>query len=39
MRFPGRVESPAPQDVKIGMAVKARIKQENGKPLVVFDPA
>jgi uncharacterized OB-fold protein len=39
VRFPGRVEGPEPEDVKIGMSVAARITQEDGNPLVVFDPS
>ena len=36
-RMMSRVEGVAPQDVRIGMAVKARIDTVDGKPLVVFD--
>lgn len=39
VRLPGRVEGIAPEDVKIGMTVAARIIRENGAPLVVFDPS
>lgn len=39
-RMMSRVESIAPQDVTIGMPVKARIStDDSGQPLVVFDPA
>src|SRR5271157_4414466 len=37
-RMMSRVEKLAPQDVKIGMAVKAMIVREEGAPLVVFEP-
>ena len=36
-RMMSRVEGVAPQDVRIGMAVRARIDTVEGKPLVVFD--
>lgn len=36
-RMMTRVEGVAAQDVRIGMAVKARIDTIDGKPLVVFD--
>lgn len=36
-RMMSRVEGVAPQDVRIGMPVKARIDTVDGKPLVVFD--
>ncbi len=36
-RMMSRVEGVAPEDVRIGMAVKARIASADGKPLVVFD--
>lgn len=36
-RMMSRVEGVAPQDVRIGMPVKARIDTVEGKPLVVFD--
>ncbi len=39
VRLTSRVEGVAPEEVKVGMAVKARIIQEDGAPLVVFDPA
>jgi hypothetical protein len=39
VRLTSRVEGIAPEDVAVGMAVKARIADENGVPLVVFDPA
>lgn len=39
VRFPSRVEGLPPEDVRIGMAVKARIARQDGAPLVVFDPA
>ena len=38
-RMLSRVEGIAPADVKVGMAVSARIAQVDGKPLLVFDPA
>ncbi|MBO9355790.1 hypothetical protein GG851_17530 [Bordetella petrii] len=39
-RMMSRVEGIAPQDVRVGMAVRARIaRDENGQPLVVFDVA
>ena len=38
-RLLSRVEGIAPEQVHIGMAVKAKIVQENGKPLLVFEPA
>ena len=38
-RMLSRVEGVAPDAVRIGMAVKARIVDEGGMPLVVFDPA
>ena len=34
-----RVEGIAPEAVKIGMAVRARIVTEDDQPLVVFEPA
>lgn len=37
-RMMSRVVGVAPEDVKIGMAVRARIVQENEQPLVVFEP-
>lgn len=33
-----RVEGIPPDQVKIGMAVKARIAEQDGAPLIVFDP-
>ena len=38
-RMMSRIEGLAPEAVKIGMAVKARIVRENDQPLVVFEPA
>ena len=38
-RMMSRVEGVAPDAVHIGLRVRARIAQEDGKPLVVFDPA
>lgn len=38
-RMMSRVEGLAPEAVRIGMSVKARIIDEAGKPLVVFHPA
>jgi len=38
-RMMSRVEGLAPGDVRIGMAVQARIATQDDKPLVVFDPA
>jgi uncharacterized OB-fold protein len=38
-RMMSRVEGVAPEDVKIGMPVRARLVTENGQPLVVFEPA
>lgn len=37
-RMMSRVEGIAPDQVRIGMPVKARIIEEDGKPLVVFAP-
>jgi uncharacterized protein len=34
-----RVEGIAPEDVRIGMPVKAKIVHENEQALVVFEPA
>lgn len=34
-----RIEGIAPDAVRIGMAVKARIGMQDGKPLLLFDPA
>jgi uncharacterized OB-fold protein len=36
VRMMGRVDGIAPDDVKIGMRVHARIIEQGGKPLVVF---
>lgn len=38
-RLMSRVEGIAPEAVRIGMAVRARIAHEDGKAFVVFDPA
>jgi uncharacterized OB-fold protein len=38
-RMMSRVEGIAPEAVKIGMAVKARVVRENDQPLVIFEPA
>jgi len=38
-RMMSRVEGVAPEAVKIGMRVKAKIIDENGHPLLVFNPA
>ena len=38
-RMMSRVDGIAPEAVKIGMAVCARILTEDGKPLIVFEPA
>jgi uncharacterized OB-fold protein len=38
-RMMGRVEGVAPEDVKIGMRVTARIAEIDGEKAVVFDPA
>lgn len=37
-RLLSRVEGLAPQDVRIGMPVCARISEAEGRPLLVFDP-
>lgn len=39
VRMMSRVEGVEPDAVKIGMRVRARIADEDGEPLVVFDPA
>lgn len=39
VRMMSRVEGIAPEDVKIGQRVRARIASEKDAPLVVFDPA
>lgn len=36
-RLTSRVEGMPPESVRIGMAVRARIVQADGKPLLVFD--
>jgi uncharacterized OB-fold protein len=38
-RLMSRVEGVAPEQVRIGMKVRARIAMDVGGPLVVFDPA
>ncbi|MNV24118.1 hypothetical protein D3C71_1151660 [compost metagenome] len=38
VRLMSRVEGVAPTDVHIGMAVRARVIQQDGHGLVVFDP-
>lgn len=38
-RMMSRVEDVPPAEVRIGMKVKARIAEREGKPLIVFDPA
>ena len=38
-RMMSRVEGLAPQDVKIGMSVRAKIVSEEDRPIVVFEPA
>ena len=38
VRMMSRVEGLAPSDVRIGMRVRARILQQAGRGLVVFDP-
>jgi uncharacterized protein len=37
-RMMSRVVGVAPEDVRIGMAVRAKIVEDGGKPLVVFEP-
>lgn len=39
VRLTSRVEGLAPEDVEIGMAVTARISEQDGEPIVVFEPA
>ena len=39
VRMASRVEGVAPEEVMVGMAVTARIAEQDGEPLVVFDPA
>jgi uncharacterized OB-fold protein len=38
-RMMSRVEGLAPQDVKIGMSVRAKIVSQEDMPVVVFEPA
>ena len=38
-RMMSRVDGIPPEDVRIGMAVQARVIRENDQPLVVFEPA
>jgi uncharacterized protein len=38
-RMMSRVDGIAPEDVKIGMPVQAKVVRENDQPLVVFEPA
>jgi hypothetical protein len=38
-RMMSRVDGIAPEAVRIGMPVKARVIRENDQPLVVFEPA
>jgi len=38
-RMPSRVEGVEPEAVKVGMAVTARITQQDGADIVVFDPS
>jgi len=37
VRMMARVDGVAPEDVRIGMKVKARVTRENDQPIVVFD--
>lgn len=39
VRLTSRVEGLAPEEVKIGMTVMARIVEQDGEPLVVFEPS
>ena len=39
VRLTSRVEGVAPEDVVVGMRVKARVTEQDGGPIVVFDPA
>lgn len=39
VRMMSRVEGIAPETVGVGMAVTARLSEQDGAPLVVFDPA
>ncbi len=38
-RMMSRVDGIAPEDVRIGMRVRARVVEEGGRPLLVFEPA
>ena len=38
-RLMSRVEGTAPEDVRIGMRVSARIAEADGEPILLFDPA
>jgi len=38
-RMMSRVEGVPPEDIRIGMAVRARITDQDGEPLIVFHPA
>ena len=38
-RMMSRVDGVAPEQVKIGMKVRAKIVRENDQPMVVFEPA
>lgn len=38
-RMMSRVDGVPPQDVRIGMRVKAKVVRENDRPFVVFEPA
>jgi uncharacterized OB-fold protein len=38
-RMMSRVDNIAPEQVQIGMSVKAKIVRENDQPLLVFEPA
>lgn len=37
-RLMSRVEGMAPEAVRIGLRVRARVARQDGRPLVVFDP-
>lgn len=37
-RMMSRVDGVAPEDVKIGMSVRAKVVVENEQPMVVFEP-
>jgi uncharacterized OB-fold protein len=39
VRMMSRVESIAPEEVRIGMPVRAKIVREGDRPLLVFEPA